>query len=130
MDKKDTYTEVFLKAANKEYNTDLIKSLRGQWWFSTRGKEEGGLRLTEAGIEFLEKEADIKNYKIDLAKHITISPQVLIWLDHFIDVPYYLGKNFIKVLSEKAAFEIYLFSGDVRKMGASKALHKRYNQDS
>lgn len=130
MDRKDTYTSVFLKAAGKEYNEEIIKSLKGQWWYSTRDKTSGGLRMTDVCIEFLESEAEIKTYQIDLPKDITIGPQVLIWLDQYIDSPYHLSKNHLKVLTEKAAFELYLFSGDIRKMGAAKALSKRISQES
>ena len=129
MDSKDRYTEIFLKAAGTPYNEKLIKDLRGRWWFSTREKNEGGLRITDQCLEFIETEADIKTYKIDLPKDLTIGPQVLIWLDQFLETPWHLEKRYIKVLSEKSAFELYLFSGDVRKMGSSKAMSKRIAQE-
>jgi hypothetical protein len=34
------------------------------------------------------------------------------------------------VLKEKAAFELYLFSGDIKKLGYNKALAKRLSQES
>lgn len=129
MDRKDTYTSVFLKAAGKEVQDTEIKNLKGMWWFSTRGKSAGGLRITDACLEFIETEAKIKTYQIDLPKDLTIGPQVLIWLDQYIESPYHLSKNHLKVLTEKTAFELYLFSGDIRKMGAAKALSKRTNQE-
>jgi hypothetical protein len=127
MNQKNTYTEVFLKAAGLPI-TDLEK-YKSVWWFNLRAKNDSGLRLTDQGIEFVESFSDIKTYKIDLPKEIKITPQILVWLDHFINTPFYLGKNFIKVLSEKSAFELYLFSGDVRKMGMAKAMNKKLNQD-
>jgi hypothetical protein len=130
MDQKDTYTSVFLKAAGKEYKESDIKLYRGMWWFSTRDKIAGGLRITDSCLEFIETEAQIKTYQINLPKDLTIGPQVLIWLDQFLDSPYHLSKNQLKVLTEKAAFELYLFSGDVRKMGSAKALNKRLSQES
>lgn len=130
MDQKDTYTSVFLKAANQEYTESALKNYRSMWWFSTRGKLSGGLRITDACLEFLQSNAQIKTYQIDLPKDMTIGPQVLIWLDQFLDCPYHLSKNHLTVLTEKAAFELYLFSGDVRKMGAAKALNKRISQES
>jgi hypothetical protein len=33
-------------------------------------------------------------------------------------------------MKERAAFELYLFSGDVRKLGHNKALSKRLSQES
>ncbi len=130
MDQKDTYTAVFLKAAGQEYKDSDIKLYRGMWWLSTRGKSAGGLRITDSCLEFLETQAQIKTYQIDLPKDMTIGPQVLVWLDRYIESPYHLSKNHLKVLTEKAAFELYLFSGDVRKMGSAKALNKRLSQES
>lgn len=129
MDLKDRYTEIFLKAAGLSYDENTVKDCRGRWWFSTREKFQGGLRLTEQGINFIEEDADIKTYKIELPKDLTIGPQILIWLDQFLESPWHLEKRHIKVLSEKSAFELYLFSGDVRKMGSAKAMSKRLSQD-
>ena len=129
MDQKNTYTEVFLKAADLPCDEDSVKKIKNVWWYSTREKDEGGLRFTDECLEFLEKRAEIKTYKIELPKDLIVSSQVLIWLDHYITTPFHLQKKYITVLSEKTAFELYLFSGDVRKMGAAKAMNKRINQD-
>lgn len=130
MKQKDTYTEVFLKAAGKEINESIIKSHKSQWWYNTRDKEKGGLRITDQCLEFITTEAEIKIYEIPLPDDIKIAPQILIWLDQFIDSPYHLSKRHITVLKEKTAFELYLFSGDVRKMGMAKAMSKAAGQDS
>jgi hypothetical protein len=130
MDRKDTYTSVFLKAAGHTCDDEHIKKLRPVWWYSTRGKDVGGLRMTDQCLEFVEKQAEIKIYKIELPKDLTIGPQVLVWMDQYLDSPFHLQKRYIRVLSERAAFELYLFSGDVRKMGSAKALNKRLNQES
>ena len=124
---KNTYTEVFLKAAGLPNNN--IEKYRSVWWYNLREKNVNGLRLTDQGIEFVETHSKIKTYNIDLPKELKITPQILVWLDHFIQSPFYLGKNYIKVMSEKSAFELYLFSGDIRKMGMAKAMNKRLSQD-
>jgi hypothetical protein len=130
MDRKDTYTSVFLKAAGQPHDANCVKKFRAVWWFSTRDKDIGGLRMTDQCLEFVETHSEIKTYKIELPKDLTIGPQVLIWLDQYLDSPFHLQKKYIRVLSEKAAFELYLFSGDVRKMGSAKALNKRLSQES
>lgn len=127
MHNKNTYTEVFLKAA--DLPTSDIERFKSIWWYNLREKNSTGLRLTDQGIEFVETRADIKTYKIDLPKNTKITPQILVWLDHFINCPYYLGKDYLKVMSERSAFELYLFSGDIRKMGMAKAMNKRLSQD-
>jgi hypothetical protein len=129
MNRKDSYTRLFLKAAGVDANEKNISDFKLVWWYSTRSKETGGLRITDQCLEFVETKAEIKIYKIELPKDLVIGPQVLIWLDQFLDSPFHLDKKFIRVLSEKAAFELYLFSGDVRKMGSAKAMHKRLNQE-
>lgn len=130
MDIKDTYTTVFLKAAGELADEETVKKFRPLWWFNVRNKEDGGLRLTEAALVFVEQRAQIKTYKIELEKSITVTPQVLVWLDQFIDSPYFIDKKQIIVLRERAAFELYLFRGDVKKMGYAKAMSKRLSQES
>jgi len=130
MDQKDAYTKVFLQAANIEADEDTIKKYRAVWWWNIRNKEQGGLRLTDHALEFLEKYAKIKTYKVDFPKDFSVTPQILVWLDNFIDSPFHITKKSITVMKEKAAFELYLFSGDIRKMGYNKALAKKLSQES
>jgi hypothetical protein len=129
MNKKDAFTETFLKAANQTATTENIKEKKIEWWFNVRDKDEGGLRLTDEGITFVQTTADIKTYSVKFPGHVTLTPQILVWLDQQIKSPYHLTKKQITVLSEKDAFELYLFSGDVMKMGYGKALSKRLSQD-
>lgn len=132
MDVKDNYTKLFIKAANPsgQITLEQIKERRLEWWWNVRSKNDGGLRLTDAALSFIELEAKIKTYKIDFPKNFSITPQVLLWLDNYIESPYYITKRSITVLKEKSAFELYLFSGDVQKLGYNKALSKRLSQES
>ncbi len=130
MDIKDTYTRVFLQAADQDCNSDIVKKYKSLWWWNFRSKDSGGLRLTEEAITFIQENAKIKTYKIEFPKEFAFTPQVLVWLDNFIDSPFYITKKFIIVLKERAAFELYLFSGDIRKLGYNKALSKRLSQES
>ena len=130
MDVKDNYTNIFLKAAELDITAELVKSKRMDWWWNVRVKNDGGLRLTDQAMDFIKNESEIKIYKIDFPKDFSITPQILLWLCKFIDSPYYITKRSISVLKEKAAFELYLFSGDVQKLGYNKALSKRLSQES
>jgi len=130
MDVKDNYTNIFLKAAELNITAELVKSKRMEWWWNVRVKNDGGLRLTDQAMDFIKNQSKIKIYKIDFPKDFSITPQILLWLDKFIDSPYYITKRSISVLKEKAAFELYLFSGDVQKLGYNKALSKRLSQES
>lgn len=127
---KDTYTRVFLQAAEIEPTPEKIKEYKAVWWWNLRNKSTGGLRLTEQALEFIEKYAKIKTYKIEFPEQFSFTPQVLIWLDNFIDSPFFVTKKHIVVMKEKAAFELYLLSGDIRKYGHNKAMNKRLSQES
>lgn len=129
MDLKDSYTSVFLSAAGKSTDKETIKKHRAVWWWNFRSKDSTGLRLTDEGLEFVKK-ADIRTYEIDLPVELKITPQLLVWLDQQLESPYHLTKKKIIVLKEKAAFEIYLFSGDIQKMGYTKSIAKRFNSES
>ena len=130
MNLKDTYTSVFLKAAEQEADKETVKKYKALWWYNFRNKDNGGLRLTEAGIDFIRNDAQIKTYDIEIDKSLTLTPQILVWLDQFIDSPYFISKKQITVIRERSAFELYLFNGDIKKMGYAKALSKRLTQES
>lgn len=129
MDKKEIYTQTILKAANLPVDENIVKEKKIVWWYNIRSKKEGGLRLTEEGIRFLTEEAKIKTYPVELPKKAKLTSQILIWLDNFINSPYFLSNNEIIVTEEKTAFELYLFSGDLQKLGSSKAMNKRLFQN-
>ena len=127
---KKIYTKIFLRAAGIDPNLENIKKYSVVWWYNFRNKKQGGLRLTEPGIAFIQNETDIKFYKINFPDNFAFTPQVIIWLDKYIESPFYIDRKSITVLKEKAAFELYLLSGDVRKYGHNKAMNQRYNQES
>jgi hypothetical protein len=129
MELKDQLTLVFLKAANQNCSTEEIDKFRNNFWWNFRKKDAGGLRLTDEGLKFVTDNCHLKTYSVNFPKDLKLTSQILIWLDHFIKSPYHITAKNITVLSEKDAFELYLFSGDVKKMGSGKALAKRYAQD-
>lgn len=129
MDRKDLYTRVFLKAADLPFDDDTVKNKKIEWWYNIRIKNQGGLRLTEEGIRFIQDDSKIKTYSVELPYDLKITSQILIWLDNFIESPYYFNKKNITVTEEKTAFELHLFSGDVQKLGYTKAMSKQFNQE-
>ena len=129
MIKKDDYTKKFLQAADIDPTETLIKEKVAEWWYNLRSKDSGGLRLTQKGLDFVVNDAKLKSYKIKFPGKFTITPQILVWLDKFIETPYFITKKDITVFSERSAFELYLFSGDVKKFGYTRALRQRMIQD-
>jgi len=124
MNQKELYTKIFLKQSNIAVNEISIKTYMPKWWKNTRTKDTGGLRLTDDGFDFLKDTLQVKLYEIPYSVQMEFTTQVLIWLDQFIDCPYYLGNRSMFVTNERKALELSLFSGDVRKYGLTKAVKK------
>jgi hypothetical protein len=118
---KETYTKIFLKELGKSYNDLAVKEFMPLWWQNNRNKNTGGLRLTEAGFDIL-TEIDLATYDIPYPRDMPLTTQVIIFLDQFIDCPYYLTNRSITVTNEKKAVELTLFAGDLRKYGLTKAM--------
>jgi len=129
MDKKSTFTAVFLKESGLDVDQEIFNQSKNSWWWNYRHKDSGGLRLTEEGFNFITEKTEVRSYKIDFPKDLKLTPQILIYLDRFIESPYFVNKSSITVFEERTALELYLFSGDIRKMGTIKALNKRLNQE-
>ena len=126
---KDFYTKLILEAAEWPSDSDAIKKYKPVFWYSYRDKDIGGLRLTDKGIEFISEEAKLKTYKIDFSSDFIFTPQIIIWLDRYLNSPFFIDKKSITVITEKTAFELYMFSGDIRKYGLAKSMSARHAQD-
>ena len=126
-DFKHTFTNHLLTTL-KNNNPEFDESnLENRIWFNLRKKSQS-LRLTDEGLEIIQ-ELEIRTYEVDFPKELKISAQILIWLDRYLDSPYHLNKNKITVITEKAAIELYLFSGDLKKFGISKTINKTITQN-
>lgn len=123
--KKSTLTKIFLKQSELAVSPANIKEHMHLWWMNTRDKEQGGLRLTEAGFDHLEKKLNIEFYSITLPIDFVITTQTIIYLDQFIDCPYYLDGRRIAVTDQRKATELTLFSGDLTKYGLTKAMKRK-----
>jgi hypothetical protein len=118
---KKTYTKIFLKQLGRDTSDNSVEQHYKLWWQNTRSKETEGFRLTDLGFDTL-NQIGITFYDIQFPEGMTLSSQVVIYLDKFIDTPYYITKKNIFVTGEKKAVELSLFAGDIRKFGVAKAL--------
>ena len=125
MNWKEAYTKIFLKESDKSVNESTLKEFMPVWWQNTRNKDVGGLRLTDEGIGFVTEELELATYDIPFPKDFKLTSNVLVWLDEFIDCPYWIGSHGMIVTNEKKALELHLFSGDVKKYGLTKALNRQ-----
>lgn len=96
-------------------------------WQNTRTKKNGGLRLTDEGLRIFCDVLGLKKYDIEFPRDLTLTNQTMIWLDRFIDSPYYINKKSISVFKEKTAVQLVLFSGNVQKFGLAKAMSSENN---
>ena len=92
------------------------------WWKNTR--RTGGLRLTDEGFEFITERLEIQVYEVPFPVDFTLTTQVIIFLDKYINCPYLLAEDGIVVTNERKAMELMLFSGDIRKYGLNKAISR------
>ena len=72
----------------------------------------------------------IKTYTIKFPNKIIFTPQTYLWLDEFVDCPYYVDKSKIIVTMEKMALQLMLFAGDITKYGLARAMSKMDEQKS
>lgn len=125
---KEQYTKIFLKHLQKSTDEIAVKQHLTLWWKNNRSRDSGGLRLTDEGFEMLH-ELDIKLYDVPFPKDMKLTSQVIIFLDKFIDCPYFLTQSGIYVTDEKKAVELSLFSGDINRYGLTKTLKKFAKND-
>jgi hypothetical protein len=126
---KEAYTKIFLQQWDKSTDPANLELYQRKWFINNRTKEGGGLRLTDDGYMFLTSELELREYEVPFTAEIELSPQTIIFLDRYIDCPYYLTNQSITVFLEKKSFELYLFSDDIRKFGLIKAMKNRQNTD-
>lgn len=110
--------EIFLQIDEPLQKLGFDK-FRTAFWQNPRVKNEGGWRLTDLGFNILNGQ-DYKNYPITLPRDMTITSQTLIYMDHYLDGPWYLKDGVLYCFLEKTAFQLILFSGDVTKYGWSR----------
>jgi hypothetical protein len=122
---RDVLTKIFLQQWGKSIDDTNIKLFGRKWWQSTRSGKQNNFRLSDEGYEFLVKELELKEYEIPFTEPIELSPQTIIFLERYVDCPYYLTPLSITVFTERKGFELMLFSDDIRKFGLVKAMNER-----
>jgi len=121
-------TKVFLQQWGKSTDDANLELYGRRWWQSNRVNKPNAFRLSDEGYEFLTKTLEIQMYEIPFTEPIELSPQTIIFLEKYIDCPYYLTNQSITVFSERKSFELYLFSDDIRKFCLVKAMTERQKE--
>jgi hypothetical protein len=125
---RDALTKIFLQQWGKSTDDVNLKVYSRKWWQSNRVGKQTAYRLSEEGFDFLTNTLQIQMYEIPFTEHIELSPQTIVFLERYIDCPYYLTSESITVFSERKSFELYLFSDDIRKFGLVKAMNERQKE--
>jgi hypothetical protein len=130
MDRKTAYTRTFMQLLEQPIHDETVKTNYYTWWQNVRESYQArSLRLTKQGFQMIE-ELDIKTYTIKFPQKIIFTPQTYLWLDEFVDCPYFVDKSKIIVTMEKMALQLMLFAGDVTKYGLARAMSKAEDQES
>ena len=130
MDVKTAYTRTFMQLLNRPEHDETIKSCYYTWWQNVRESYQArSLRLTKQGLDIV-KRLEIKTYTIKFPDKIIFTPQTFLWLDEFVDCPYYVDKKQITVTMERMALQLMMFAGDVTKYGLARAMSKMDEQKS
>jgi hypothetical protein len=130
MDVKTAYTQTFMQLLNQTVHEENLKSCYYTWWQNVRESYQArSLRLTKQGLDIVKK-LDIKTYTIKFPDKIIFTPQTFLWLDEFVDCPYYVDKKQITVTMERMALQLMMFAGDVTKYGLARAMSKMDEQKS
>ena len=118
-------TKIFLEQWGKSSDDINVNLFSRKWWKSVRVGKPSALRLSDDGFDFLRNTLELKSYEIPCINSIDLSPQTLIFLERYLDCPYYLTNKSITVFSERKCVELYFFSDDIRRYGLSKAMKSR-----
>jgi hypothetical protein len=130
MDVKTAYTRTFMQLLNQPDHEETVKSCYYTWWQNVRESYQArSLRLTKQGLDIL-KRLEIKTYTIKFPDKIIFTPQTFLWLDEYVDCPYYVDKKQIVVTMERMALQLMMFAGDVTKYGLARAMSKLDEQKS
>jgi len=109
-----------LELINPNYTAKDLEQALDEWWVSHRIKTSGGLRLTQLGYQAM-VQAGIKEYQISFERPIkVIQSQLAIWMDQYIDCPFYFSEKELRVFGEHMALQLVLFSGNILKFGRAK----------
>ena len=96
-----------------------LRKLIAQWWAYPRHKDRGGLKLTDEG--FARLTAHITSYPVLFVEPMEYTNQLVLYLDNFINCPWYISKKHLYVFDDKMAVQLVLFEGNIARFSRAKA---------
>jgi hypothetical protein len=128
MNQKVELTRYVANQCQLPTDDDSIKHYLIQWWLNPRVKISGGLRLTDEGFDRVSEH--VKRHRVIIDEPIAYTNKVIIWLDNYIDSPWYVTDKEIFVFSERMAVQLVLFSGNIARYSEIKANTARCKLDN
>ena len=113
MTTKDQYTRAFIANGN-----DSVEPDTAHYFFWHNIIENGGLRLTSQGYDYLLNVLNLEYYEIKLAD-VGLTNRFLLGLDRYINCPYYIfnhrrGKKIV-LFDKKVFFALTMYNNDFEK---------------
>ena len=127
MDIKYQLTSELLKLIDPATPSTGIEKLMWTVWKNPK-KKDTGFALTDAGFDMFSDILELKFYQIDLPDTLSITNKVRIWLDKYVDCPFYISNRTLFVSREKVAVQLVLFSGDLHKFGLAKETSQKLSK--
>ena len=115
MNQKIDITRYAAEQLNLPVDEKSLRKYKRIWWQNLRLKKKGGLRLTQAGYDSLNR-AGIRNHRIKYEGKIHYTNQLVLWLDNYMDCPWYITPKEVYVFNDKMAVQLVLFSGDIVRL--------------
>lgn len=119
---RDTMIKILLNYWDKSTNDVNVDYYAREWFHS-----KNSFRLTEKGFDFLYKDLDITPQEVAFPDSTVITPQIIIFLERHLTMPYFLTRDSIFVFDERVYFELTMLSNDIKKYGLLNALSSRNN---
>jgi hypothetical protein len=125
MDTKILLTTQFLRELGLPITKETIKKYLHLWWKNPRLNGDRSFSMTDIGFNLASQKIGLKFYRINLFTLEAPTNQLIIWLDKFIDCPYYFTEDYIMVSKEKVAVQLILFDGDLFRFGKAKEISQK-----
>jgi hypothetical protein len=120
MNQKVEITRYLANTLDPAVDKKTLKKYLNTWWYNTRLKEKGGLRLTDKGFETL-TQAGFESHRVKFQQPIEYTNRLIIQLENFITCPWYVTARCIYVFDDKMAVQLVMFGGDLAKYGQVRA---------
>jgi len=113
MDPKVAITHEILLMSGEDTSADNVKKNLKIFWKNPRLNGVRSMALTKLGYQFMEPH--LKFYTIELTDAPEELIRNIIWLDKYLDCPFFLENKRIRLTRERTAVMLMLYGGDLNR---------------